>query len=274
VGTASNPITFTSINDNSVGGTTGNGSPQAGSWDGIYVGTSGSIDLEHAGVTYASTSVSVFSSNTQLLSQVTIGDSGVGIADILGNVSFRGTLLHDTTDITSCDWGTDGCSVDAAFVNWGSDNGPPLGESPPSVCGAVTVAPWETSAGTPSDPSDSSIYSVPNCDGSQTPDQQLVTAQAAYGQRLSELQAECDADPQDCGLFQESQACFTAAFDLASSTADFPYSSPDDAVSGASTFIHDGEAVVASIASAVPFAGEIVGAAKDIYEVALAYSSC
>ncbi|HMJ72856.1 MAG TPA: hypothetical protein VK471_05755, partial [Solirubrobacterales bacterium] len=35
IGTAAAPITFTSINDNSIGGTTGSGSPHAGDWRGI-----------------------------------------------------------------------------------------------------------------------------------------------------------------------------------------------------------------------------------------------
>ena len=34
-GTSAKPITFTSINDNSVGGTTGTGSPSADDWYGI-----------------------------------------------------------------------------------------------------------------------------------------------------------------------------------------------------------------------------------------------
>ena len=53
VGTASEPIVFTSINDNSVGGTTGSGTPEAGDWDGISANASGSLDIEHADISYA-----------------------------------------------------------------------------------------------------------------------------------------------------------------------------------------------------------------------------
>jgi hypothetical protein len=51
VGTASQPITFTSINDNTVGGTTGSGHPAAGDWGEIEV-DGGSLDIEHATIEY------------------------------------------------------------------------------------------------------------------------------------------------------------------------------------------------------------------------------
>ena len=52
VGTAADPITFTSINDNSVGGVTGSGDPQAADWNGIYGSTTSSIDIEYANIDY------------------------------------------------------------------------------------------------------------------------------------------------------------------------------------------------------------------------------
>jgi hypothetical protein len=62
VGTTADPITFTSINDNSIGGITGSGSPAVGDWGGIEV-EGGSIDLEYANVSYASTAVYASTSN-------------------------------------------------------------------------------------------------------------------------------------------------------------------------------------------------------------------
>ena len=53
VGTTSEPVIFTSLNDNSVGGKTGNGKPSAGEWGGIGSYDGGSLDLEHVAVDYA-----------------------------------------------------------------------------------------------------------------------------------------------------------------------------------------------------------------------------
>jgi hypothetical protein len=53
VGTSSQPITFTSIDDNTVGGVTGTGTPDSGDWGGIYGQTTASLDLENADVRYA-----------------------------------------------------------------------------------------------------------------------------------------------------------------------------------------------------------------------------
>ena len=53
VGTHTSPITFTSVNDNTVGGITGTGSPGSVDWSGIDIDTSGSADIEYATITYA-----------------------------------------------------------------------------------------------------------------------------------------------------------------------------------------------------------------------------
>ena len=53
VGTSSEPVIFTSENDNSVGGDTGSGSPAAGDWAGITIASHpASIDLENAVIEY------------------------------------------------------------------------------------------------------------------------------------------------------------------------------------------------------------------------------
>ena len=58
VGTAAEPITFTSINDNTIGGKTGSGTPAQGEWQGVSVGNEGEVDLAHATIDYATTGLS------------------------------------------------------------------------------------------------------------------------------------------------------------------------------------------------------------------------
>jgi len=75
VGTASSPITFTSFNDNSIGGTTGSGSPAAGNWADVTVTGSGSIDLEHAAVDYSAYGVNVSTTGSAVVENSSIEEA-------------------------------------------------------------------------------------------------------------------------------------------------------------------------------------------------------
>ena len=62
IGTAAEPVTFTSAKDTSIGGDTApgevnDGSPAAGDWAGIHASTSASLVLEHAMAAFASTAI-------------------------------------------------------------------------------------------------------------------------------------------------------------------------------------------------------------------------
>ena len=114
-GTASEPVTFTSINDNSVGGATGSGSPAPGDWEGIAVDNGGSADLDGTTLDYAATALSVAEE-----AQVTI----------------TGAILHSTVGVSSHAY------VEATGVNWGSPSGPaPFGTGTP-IEGEVLAKPW------------------------------------------------------------------------------------------------------------------------------------
>ena len=52
-GTSGSPVVFTSMNDNTVGGVTGTGSPTPGDWYGVIVSGSGSVDATYPRVDWA-----------------------------------------------------------------------------------------------------------------------------------------------------------------------------------------------------------------------------
>ena len=69
-GSVSQPITFTSVNDNTVGGATGSGEPKASEWAGIYLSDSGEIMLDDARISYATDGIDSVSHG-----KLTIGSS-------------------------------------------------------------------------------------------------------------------------------------------------------------------------------------------------------
>jgi IPT/TIG domain len=87
IGTPASPITFTSVNDNSIGGKTGTGKPTAGGWGDIFAGGKGSVDLVHAAVKYAKYGVVTSSSGPVVVTDDTLtAISNEGLY-VLGNPS-------------------------------------------------------------------------------------------------------------------------------------------------------------------------------------------
>ena len=275
VGTASNPIVFTSLNDNSIGGGTGTGSPAAGDWTGIGVDSGGSIDLEHAKLSYAWTGVSI---NTPGMADVVAGsitDSTLAVSVSAGAVQLRASLSNDTEGVTACSWGTSGCSVDAAYTYWGSSSGPNSGGSSASSCGQVILSPYFT------DSSETSTASVnqfeSDCGSTSSPVDEYSAAQTAYDQRLSTEQALCNGNPplQDaCQAYQQMQACTAAALSLAESNSGVSFSYITAVSTLGDQLAQAASQVVSTIGKVLSYSLQIVGVFGIFSSLVNAYQTC
>jgi hypothetical protein len=122
-GSATAPVVFTTIADDSVGGDTNSDGgatvPLPGDWSGIIVsGTQSNVHLTGTDIYYASFGLALSG-----------GAHG----------SAQGAFLHDTIGI----WESDTATIDASGSDWGDPSGPaPLGTGTPIQGNGITVAPW------------------------------------------------------------------------------------------------------------------------------------
>ncbi len=113
VGTAKEPITFTSIDDNSVGGETGTGKPKADDWSGIDAVPSAqgnpTIELVHAKVAYAATGLDATTNNDVTVESDTLTHNSTAL-DVHATLGTNAAIHHNWFDETevalagSSDW--------------------------------------------------------------------------------------------------------------------------------------------------------------------------
>ncbi|HVX31700.1 MAG TPA: hypothetical protein VHA80_01050 [Solirubrobacterales bacterium] len=260
-GTAAQPVVFTTIADDTVGGDSNGDGASTAPHEG-----------EAAGIRFDAGSSEPQPSNLGFV-EIRYAEAALEVAGE-NQVAVRGIFRHDQTGIEACGW-TESCSVDAAYVYWGSAEGPFPHSHPALACGAVTTSPYlSTEAGATAG---AEPLGTPECHGAVSPLEQFNASQAAAGKRIGEEAIRCDEGFEEaCQIIHLYEQCLGAATQLAQSNApDIPFTQPDDVAGAAGDFLQESEhAVVSSLGQLLSFASEAHEAYHAISTISTAYSSC
>ena len=205
-GTPDQPITFTHVNDDTIGGTVDHTANDT--WNGIQ--TTGQDAL-------------VIATNT------TIRGARTALTVPEGIVRFSGSLADNDIGIRACGTRINlECNVDARNTFWGSNDGPnALIED--FACGHITFSPW---VGGELEPSDD-LPIDPNCGGGETVWSLNRSSQAEGASHLSNLQRLCadTGDQSICQLVDAYLGCLhdaaTAAVEASGYSTDIANTAPE-----------------------------------------------
>lgn len=283
-GISSSHVIFTSSMDDSVGGDV--------DWDGDTPGAMGdygsAITLnggnavgDYVDINYPYTGITSLGGNINL-EHSTINEATYAMNIEDGNTTFRGAIHGTTHGIYACNW-MFSCSVDAAYVDWGTEQGP-YPDSGALVCGQVVAIPWSYGGATDFSAHASQILTQPACDSTESPGFELLVNVSNYQDELKNLNIDCSAAFQDaCNYITTYKACTQDAWDVAESTTPFsmPSGSPTDDPTGyyaayldaGGTYIEsqEGETVTGL---AFKGGGELVSATSTIATLNGAYDDC
>lgn len=99
-GTAQSPVVFTSINDDSVGGSTGTGTPAPADWNGVQVNSGGTLNLTYATVSYAGNPAVANNGGTLTLTNAMLTANGPDLSHT-GCPTCSGSVLYHNGGTTS-----------------------------------------------------------------------------------------------------------------------------------------------------------------------------
>lgn len=181
--------------------------------------------------------------------------------------------------------GATNCAVDAAYVDWGSTDGP-LATDPANnmVCGTVTISPWVHDSTTYTEEGNPDLYDVGDCDGSDVPSVQLSNAISTFQNGVSSREIDCSNGFQDaCQAIEAAYACISGAVSVAQSTSPWPLppaSTAEEVDAFGGVIRSSAENYIGGLEeTSVPgfsfsVINETVGVTGTILTIANAYNSC